>query len=442
MMVNIPAPYGKVSSMLDINHEITELVSLGIEGDYWDFKKEWHNNNADLLHDIICMANNLANRDAYIIIGVKNGEVFGVPSANRKNQQNLIDFLNIQQFAGSIRPTIYVSSLMIMGKEVHVIIIKSTAKTPYYLTADYNCHKNEKSNCVKSGHIYTRIGDTNTPKTETAAIDKVEYLWKKRFGLDLTPLEKVKYLLKTPKEWLPIGTDGVHTSNNHNFIGSFFNRQYPEFTIQYKEDTSRFDKGRIDVVEQSIYWMNKLPCPLHNAYIYELSINYHSTVMYSTLAVFADGFRFKRIHWKNEILFQNESDIDILYAFIEKDSLDFLLDDWLCNNYETVRQIEEYNFYSSLEPWKLHCEYSSNNPYSVVPVFENVAEHGAFLEHVKSHKTEFLEVVGDYDFHKSTYTESGYIMAAYPDFIDYLCKTGETLFRWLNEWRIKGRPRQ
>jgi hypothetical protein len=54
--------------------EILELINLGQEGGYWDFKKEWYKpdnkGKQDLLHDIICMANNLENRDAYLIIGV------------------------------------------------------------------------------------------------------------------------------------------------------------------------------------------------------------------------------------------------------------------------------------------------------------------------------------------------------------------------------------
>ena len=50
--------------------EIAKLISYQQEGDFWDFKKEWHKNKSDLLHDIICMANNLDDRDAYIIIGV------------------------------------------------------------------------------------------------------------------------------------------------------------------------------------------------------------------------------------------------------------------------------------------------------------------------------------------------------------------------------------
>ncbi|WP_412245615.1 hypothetical protein [Faecalibacillus intestinalis] len=36
----------------------------------------------------------------------------------------------------------------------------------------------------------TRVVDTNTPKTSSADFDKIEYLWKKRLGLDLSPLER------------------------------------------------------------------------------------------------------------------------------------------------------------------------------------------------------------------------------------------------------------
>ena len=41
--------------------EILELISLKQEGAYWDFKKEWYEEGKqpDLLHDIICMSNNL-----------------------------------------------------------------------------------------------------------------------------------------------------------------------------------------------------------------------------------------------------------------------------------------------------------------------------------------------------------------------------------------------
>lgn len=42
-----------------LKNEVEELISMKQEGPYWDFKREWHTENGDLLHDIICMANNL-----------------------------------------------------------------------------------------------------------------------------------------------------------------------------------------------------------------------------------------------------------------------------------------------------------------------------------------------------------------------------------------------
>lgn len=441
--------------MIDDNlkNEIEQLVALGAEGDYWDFKEKWHANNADLLHDIICMANNLANRDAYIIIGVedKTFKVKGVPDDYRKSQQNLIDFLKGMNFAGGVRPTVYVKTVSICGMDIDVVIIKNTTTTPYYLMENYSRPKKEKdgkpkkdkdgkviNSIVYAAHIYTRIGDVNIGKKDTADEDKRLYLWKKRFGIDLTPFEKIKFLLKEPKDWLPMGTDGKHSTNIHNCKGIWYNKNNPEFTISYEDDVGRFDKGRIDVVEHDIFWMKKLPRPLHNTYIYNLKVNYHSTVWFSTLAIFADGFRFQRVLWKRETLFENVSKQGIQYIYIEKDSLDFLIDDWLNNHHETVSQTEDADFYPSLEPWIKQPEYTGCfNPYSVVPVFESAEEHKMFIDFVKSHRDKFLDLVGDYSFSNSEYKKSEYIRAAYPDYIDYLCKVGETLVSWLECWRFE-----
>ena len=80
-------------------YDIKKLISLKQEGNYWDFKREWYSQDkkADLLHDIICMANNLVNRDAYIIIGVDEENDYSFSSvksdSNRKNTHQLVDFL-------------------------------------------------------------------------------------------------------------------------------------------------------------------------------------------------------------------------------------------------------------------------------------------------------------------------------------------------------------
>ena len=80
---------------MELQKLVESLIDRASEGSYWDFKQSWHSDNADLLKDIICMANSPANRDCYIIIGVedKTYNVLGVNDENRKNQQNVINLL-------------------------------------------------------------------------------------------------------------------------------------------------------------------------------------------------------------------------------------------------------------------------------------------------------------------------------------------------------------
>lgn len=80
----------------DLEDEVKALILTEREDDYWDFKVKHHLNKANLLHDIICMANNRVDRDAYIIFGISDVtfEVVGIENDdNRRNQQQMIDFL-------------------------------------------------------------------------------------------------------------------------------------------------------------------------------------------------------------------------------------------------------------------------------------------------------------------------------------------------------------
>lgn len=186
-----------------LKREIINLIHSKREGDYWDFKQKYHTNNSDLLHDIICMANNRADRDGYIIFGVTDAEfeIVGVKNdENRKNQQQIIDFLKDKKFAGGIRPTIELKTLDIENHEIDILVIKNTTDTPYYM--------GESFKGIMSNYIYTRIGDTNTPKNRSADINHVEYLWKKRFLLNRPPLQQILGKLKNKKEWK--SQDGIY----------------------------------------------------------------------------------------------------------------------------------------------------------------------------------------------------------------------------------------
>ena len=82
----------------------------------------------DLLIDIICMANNLVDRDCYIIIGVDEENDFKITDVssdeNRKNTQNIVDFLRNKPFAGNVRPEVYVRTIKLEENVIDVIVIK------------------------------------------------------------------------------------------------------------------------------------------------------------------------------------------------------------------------------------------------------------------------------------------------------------------------------
>ena len=146
--------------------EIKRLISLQQEGPYWDFKKEWYQKEkkADLLIDIICMANNLENRDAYIIIGVDEENDYSVldmrEDENRWNTQTLTDFLRTKKFAGESRPVVTVEHVSIYGVTIDVIVVHNSIDTPFFLRERY-----EK---VNANNIYVRLQDSNTPCDKSA----------------------------------------------------------------------------------------------------------------------------------------------------------------------------------------------------------------------------------------------------------------------------------
>ena len=211
----------------DLESEISKLIELHTEGEYWDFKQLWHSNNADLLHDIICMANSLANRDCFIIIGVEDRtyNVLGVNNEKRKNQQNVIDLLHQKpSWAGGYIPEVYVKTIFIADKEIDVIIIKQSSNTPFYLLNDYT----NEGQPVFKGAIYTRKGDTNTPKTETADLHDTELLWKRRFGLLYNPSQRAKFYLKDLDNWELVESEDIKSDEEHTL---FYYKLDPDYTI-------------------------------------------------------------------------------------------------------------------------------------------------------------------------------------------------------------------
>ena len=251
--------------VLSFETEVRQLIGLQQEGEYWDFKKEWHQNKADLLHDIICMANNLSNQDGLIIIGVDEENDYSICDVindpNRRKTQDIVSFLREKKFAGGIRPTAYVQPVTLWKKTIDIIVIRNDRNTPYYLTEQYQG--------VFANNIYARIMDTNTPKNASADINIIEKLWKKRFGIDATALDRALLFLQKPYDWVD--------SNN----GKKFYKYAPEFTL---EDIQAED-GR-DGYE--FYLFNQ--CDSRPRW-YDINIYHHQTLLYSLGGVALDGGR-------------------------------------------------------------------------------------------------------------------------------------------------------
>lgn len=199
---------------------ILNLIKSKREGDYWDFKKEPHTNNSDLIHDIICMANSLHRGNKYIIIGVSDPhfdcEIIGLVG-QRKTQANYIDLIRTIDFAADNRPAIEVHTISIENKDIDIITVLDSNNKPYYLNSDFMG--------LKKSFIYTRIGDTNTPKDQSADYYIIEKMWRNHFGLDLVPSERFKTIIKDKENWdIDVGNKEIA-----------YYRPSPEYQILFEE---------------------------------------------------------------------------------------------------------------------------------------------------------------------------------------------------------------
>ena len=82
------------SNHLPFEELLDYLLSQGKEGEFWDFKREWHNKIEDLIKDIICFANTVHDKDCYLVFGIEDDlSVIDVPEPRRK-QADILDALS------------------------------------------------------------------------------------------------------------------------------------------------------------------------------------------------------------------------------------------------------------------------------------------------------------------------------------------------------------
>ncbi len=281
----------------ELENIIKELLSKGYEGGYWDYKEDYTSCKEDKLIDIICMANNIEGRDAYLIYGADdNGIVKGIETTTepRYTTKMVTDFLRTKPFAGQYVPKVSVQVLKIDGHELDILIVHNTRNTPYYLTDKFNpSHDNKKM--LLPGAVYTRINDINTPRIQTASFEHTEYLWRRRFGIDMTPSEKLLRLLDNPEDWSETRWDIDRYSYN------IYNPEY-QINVLDSQDTSETISYFYDD-ERMLY------APL--------KLNYLTTTLYETELWYMDMGRC--LIPKPEHKYDVEH--GLYYYYIEKDSL-------------------------------------------------------------------------------------------------------------------------
>lgn len=336
--------------MINIDEHIIELIESRVEGDYWDFKEYYHENTASLLHDIICMANNRSDRDAYIIFGVRNEDfkVTGVETdIHRKNQQQMIDQLKDKKFAGGIRPIIYLRTLKIGVHEIDVLIIKNTNDTPYYLIEDYR----DKQKVVRAQYIYTRVGDTNTDITKGADINHIEYLWRKRFMLNKSPLEQIVRRLSNKDEWVSVED-------------YYYNKFNPEYTINLSYDEDNY----VRYPEFYSYAMYN-----ESTTYGTLTIKSYGTKLYSTQYAILDSGRYVTPTPKWAVIEFDRCNKEERYDFkyFIKDDIDYRLKRFLLNE-------------NSHE-----ANYACDRLSTVILIFKDSIEKDKFISYVYSNKELF-----------------------------------------------------
>lgn len=332
--------------------EILKLIESKREGDYWDFKREPHDNKASLLHDIICLSNSLHKGNRYLILGVsdpKEGtELIGLTEgqANRKSQVEYIDFLRTKPFSGHCRPEIELHTIKINDAEIDVLEIFDNKLKPYYLTKDYR----DKDKNVRANFIYSRTNDTNTPIDKSADVGIIEKMWRQRFGLDLSPLERMKILLLQPQDWFKdIG--------NKSYA---YHLDFPEFRIEFSEVHEFWEVF-------SFFFRNE------KSYLGTATFKYHSTILFELEYMYCDEMRIELAVPKTAIVRLKEYENWFYYYDLQE--LDGVFLQFMTN------KLTHFHSMSSIFPFV---------------IFDNETERQEFIDYVVNNEDDFHKIKPDY----------------------------------------------
>lgn len=250
--------------------DLCDLIYHQEECEYLDFKQKFHESNLKLVHDIMCLANAYTDSDRYLVFGVSDQkDIIGVQNdTNRKKGSNIQDMLRSSNF--NRIPTVYLMTVVYSPSnkiEIDVLVIKNRPDKPFFLNKD----KREGKDTIRAGVVYTRLGDTNTPLSETAQEDQIELMWRERFGFGLSPFKRAEILLSDPHAWISVNDDR-----------QIYHEQFPEFTIR---------EGRIVKEDFQERWTKNFSNI--RAYSFEVEVRFFETILAVRTFVRCDDNRYQ-----------------------------------------------------------------------------------------------------------------------------------------------------
>ena len=137
-----------------------------------------------------------------------------------RTEEKASDLINLFQ---SLRfnqiPVMKVVTIQHEGHAVDLLIVKDMPEKPYFMLQEYSDGRER----VRAGAVYLRVGENNTPKDRTADDVRVERMYRQRFGIDRSPLERVRTYLQDSDHW-----ERDYAEENRQF---FRYEPFPEFTF-------------------------------------------------------------------------------------------------------------------------------------------------------------------------------------------------------------------
>ena len=282
--------------------EIEALLARRSEGTYWDFKRCHHTHKADLIHDVLCLANAMHRGSRFLIFGVDDSDcslhdISGDPG--RRTQADIAGLFrdNASKFFQSRFPDFHLTEMTIDETLLDVLVIEDAPYKPYYLV--------EKYGKLHANNIYTRVCDTNTPVTDAAQPHEIERMWRERFGLDLSPLDRMKLYLNETDSWVPSNRLGENLFEHH--------RTFPEFTLRVTEAE--------EFIARNEEWTRgEIRSDNNHAGYYE--VHYHQTCLARIRYVSFDD------HKKSMVAPKWEARGAGRFYFYEADSISYALQKW------------------------------------------------------------------------------------------------------------------